>query len=131
MAGTCTLTHYQIGNVRRINFSCVADSADGSIPATELPKFEGRLISLHTNPGATAPTDNYDITLIDGDGIDRLQGVGANRDTATSEQLPIVYSGTSVGPPVSKDETLTLTFANNVVNSAIVVGNIYYQLGGV
>lgn len=131
MAGTVTLTHYQIGNVRRINFSCVADASDGSFPATALPAFEGRLIGLHTNPGATAPTANYDITLIDGDGIDRLQGVGANRSTSASEQVPIVYASTSVNPPVSKDETLTLTIANNAVNSAIVVGNIYYQLGGV
>jgi len=129
MAGTVTLTHYQLGNVRRINFSAVADAADGSFPDTALPKFQGRLIGLHTNPGATAPTANYDITLVDGDGIDRLQGVGVDRHTSTSEQVPVVYSGTSVMPPVSVDETLTLTFANNSVNSAIVVGNLYYSLG--
>lgn len=129
MAGTVTLAHYQLGNVRRINFSVVADAAGGSIPDTVLPKIQGRLIGLHTNPGATAPTNLYDITLIDGDGIDRLQGVGANRATATSEQVPVVYSGTSVHPPVSTDETLTLTFANNSVNSALIVGNLYYQLG--
>ena len=131
MAGTVTLEHYTIGNVRRIKFTAVADAADASFPATALPRFEGRLLALHTNPGATAPTDNYDITLIDGDGLDRLQGVGANRDTANSEQVPVVYASTSVNPPVSVDETLTLTFANNAVNSAIVVGNLYYQLGGV
>jgi len=129
MAGTVTLAHYQIGNVRRINFSVVADSADGSIPATVLPKIQGRLIGLHTNPGAVAPTNLYDITLIDGDGLDRLQGVGADRATATSEQVPVVYSGTSVNPPVSEDETLTLTFANNAVHSALIVGNVYYELG--
>lgn len=129
MAGTVTLTHYTLGNIRRINFSVVADASDGSVPATALPKFQGRLLGLHTNPGATAPTDNYDITLIDDDGLDRLQGVGANRDTSNSEQVPIVYSGTSVNPPVSSDETLTLTIAGNSVNSALIVGNIYYSLG--
>lgn len=130
MAGTCTLTHYALGNVRRINFSVVADSADGSVPATALPKFQGTLLALHTNPGATAPTANYDITLIDGDGLDRLQSVGLNRHTTSSEQVPVVYTSTSVNPPVSVDETLTLTFANNIVNSAIIVGNLYYLLGG-
>lgn len=129
MAGTVTLTHTTLGNIRRINFSVVADAADGSIPDTVLPKFQGRLLALHTNPGATAPTDNYDITLIDGDGMDRLQGVGANRDTANSEQAPVVYTSTSVHPPVSGDESLTLTFANNAVNSALIVGNLYYSLG--
>lgn len=131
MAGTLTFEHYEIGNVRRIKFTATGDASDGSIPATALPPFEGRLIGLHTNPGSPAPTANYDITLIDGDGIDRLQGVGANRSTSTSEQVPIVYSSTSVNPPVSVDETLTLTFANNSQTSAVIVGNIYYQLGGV
>ncbi len=129
MAGTVTLTHYQIGNIRRINFAVVADAANGSIPDTVLPAFQGLLLALHTNPGATAPTANYDITLVDGDGLDRLQGVGANRHTTSSEQVPVVYTSTSVNPPVSIDEALTLTFANNVVNSAVIVGNLYYQLG--
>lgn len=129
MAGTVTLTHYTLGNIRRINFSVVADAADGSVPDTALPKFQGRLLALHTNPGATAPTNLYDITLIDGDGLDRLQSVGLNRATATSEQVPVVYASTSVNPPVSIDETLTLTFANNSNNSAIIVGNLYYSLG--
>lgn len=129
MAGTVTLAHYTIGNIRRINFSVVADASDGSIPDAVLPKFQGRLLSLHTNPGATAPTANYDITLVDGDGVDRLQGVGANRHTSTSEQVPVVYASTSVNPPVSVDETLTLTIANNSVNAALIVGNLYYELG--
>ena len=130
MAGSVTISHYTIGNVRRINFSVVADAAAATIPDTVLPKFQGRLLALHTNPGATAPTANYDITLIDGDGLDRLQSVGLNRHTTSSEQVPVVYTSTSVNPPVSVDETLTLTFANNAVNSAIIVGNLYYLLGG-
>ena len=130
MPGTVTLTHYQIGNVRRINFAVVADAADGSVPDTALPKFQGRLLALHTNPGSTAPTANYDITLIDGDGLDRLQSVGLNRHTTSTEQVPVVYTSTSVNPPVGVDETLTLTFANNSQTSAIIVGNLYYQLGG-
>jgi hypothetical protein len=39
-----------------------------------------------TNPGATAPTDNYDIVVNDADGVDVAAGVLANRDTANSEQ---------------------------------------------
>jgi hypothetical protein len=129
MPGSVTITHYTLGNIRRINFSIVADAAAATVPDTVLPKFQGRLIGLHTNPGATAPTDNYDITLEDADGLDRLQGVGANRHTTTSQQVPVVYSGTSVNPPVSMDETLTLKVANNAVNSALIVGNLYYSLG--
>lgn len=129
MAGTVTLEHTTIGSVRRIKFSIVADAADGSVPDTTLPAFQGRLLSLHTNPGATAPTDNYDITVEDGDGMDRLQGVGADRHTTSSQQVPVVYSSTSVNPPVSLGETLTLKVANNAVNGALIVGNLYYSLG--
>lgn len=126
MAGTVTVTHYAVGLIRRIQVDWVADAADGSVPATALPSFEGRLLTLTTNPGATAPTDNYDITLVDAEGADRLQGVGANRDTANTEQVPVVYSGSAIPPVVDGDEVLTFTLANNSVNSALGRALLYY-----
>ena len=129
MAGTVTVTHYEIGNIRQIVASCVADAADGSIPATVLPAFEGTIRSLATNPGATAPTANYDITLLDQHGHDVLQSLGLNRHTSTTEKVPIVYSGTSIHPVVDEADVLTLTFANNSVNSAITVVTLTYSLG--
>lgn len=130
MAGTVTLTHSTLGNLRKITASCVADAADGSFPATALPAIEGRLLTLAVNPGATAPTDNYDITLVNQHGTDVLQGVGANRDTSNTEQAAIVYSGTATHPAVDESDTLTLTIANNSVNSAITVIELTYALGG-
>lgn len=118
MAGSTTVTHYAQGPVRRVQVDWIGDAGDGSVPDTILPPIEGRLAELVTNPGAVAPTDNYDITLIDGEGADRLQGLGANRDTANTEPAPIVYAGSTVHPPVSSDETLTLKIANNSVVSA-------------
>lgn len=75
-------------------------------------------MELTTNPGTPAPTDNYDITLTDAESVDRLQGVGANRDTATTETAIPVYSGSTVHPIVSRSDVLTLAIANNAVNSA-------------
>ena len=49
--------------------------------------MDGAIVRVVTNPGATAPTDNYDITLVDDDGVDIIAGELANRDTSTSEQL--------------------------------------------
>lgn len=118
MAGSTTVTHYTLGHVRKIVVDFVGDAATGAIPATVLPVFEGRLLELTTNPGATAPTDNYDITLVDAEGIDRLQGVGLNRDTANTESAIPVYSGSTIHPVVSRSDVLTLTFANQSVNSA-------------
>lgn len=126
MAGTVTTTHNALGAVRRLVFAVTADAAAATVPDTVLPAIEGRLLALVTNPGATAPTDNYDVTLEDGDGLDRLQGVGANRDTANSEQAPIVYASTSIHPSISIEETLTLKVANNAVNSAGLTIAIFY-----
>lgn len=117
-ASSVTFTQRSIVAVRDVVADVTFSSVDGSFVATDLPSFGGRLAVLRTNPGSTAPTDNYDITLIDADGIDRLQGVGMNRDTANSEEALIVYSGTAIHPPCVYGETLTLTITGNSVNSA-------------
>lgn len=129
-AGTCTQTHATIGNVRKVLVSCTADAADGSFPTTVLPAIEGRIISLATNPGATAPQANYDITLPDQHGHDVLQALGMNRHTSNTEKVAIFYTSTSSHPTVDESDTLTLTIAANNVNSAITVIEITYALGG-
>ncbi len=129
MAGSVTTVHTTLGNIRKLVFTCTGDSSDGSFPNTELPKFEGRLLALETNPGTTAPTDNYDITIEDADGHDVLEGVGADRDTANTEKALVVYSSTSVHPAIAESDTLTLKIAGNSVNSAGIVITLYYALG--
>ena len=47
------------------------------------------LYSVETNPGAGPPTDNYDLTLVDADGVDLFGGKCLNRDTTTSELVNI------------------------------------------
>lgn len=130
-AGTVTQEHQALGNIRRIVFTCTADAADGSFPATAVSvKFEGRLVSLETNPGSTAPTDDYDIVLTDAHGLDVLRGAGGNRDTANTEIAAVVFSSTSAHPMVDETDTLTLAISNNSVNSATVVIVLTYALGG-
>jgi len=130
-AGTCTQSHQTTGNIRKVVFACTADAADGSFPATVLTaKFEGRLLVLETDPGSTAPTDNYDLVITNAAGADVLQGVGANRDTTNTEQAQIVVSGTSLRPTVDETDVLTLAITNNAVNSATVAIVLYYALGG-
>jgi len=118
MAGTVTVSHSKFGVIRRIVADWVADAAAATVPDTALPVFEGRILELTTNPGAVAPTNLYDVTLIDEEGSDRLQGLGANRATATTETVPVVYSGSTIHPAVGLYETLTLKLAGNAVNSA-------------
>lgn len=128
MPGTITQTVESRGAIGVVTLTAIADSADASFPDTDLEaKISGKLLALETNPGAVAPTDNYDITLEDSDGIDVLEGVGGNRDTANTEKVPIVYSGTVLHPEVAKSDVLTLKINGNSVNSAIVVVKLYFE----
>ena len=128
MSGTITQSHSKPGKVGVITFTCTADAADGSFPQTNITDaIEGELLQLETNPGATAPTANYDIVLNDDQGADVLMGVGANRHTSTTEIAGIVFSGTSYHPYVDKTQTLTLVITNNSVNSAGIVVKLYYR----
>ena len=126
MAGTVVETITSgFGRMEVITLTCTGDASDGSFPATALTnKFSGYLLALETNPGATAPTANYDIVLNDAEGVDVLAGVGANRHTTTSEKVAIIWA-TSLNPPVHASDTLTWTITGNSVNSAIVVAKLY------
>jgi hypothetical protein len=120
-AGTITATKldYDVNsNQFAIEISWVADAADGSVPALTVnysPLFISGLsqgwyiIMVKTDPGATAPTADYDITGVDSYGDifkDRLLDRSAT-DTETVENILI---------PIYED--FDITIANNSVNSA-------------
>ena len=127
MASSVTETLSKLGPVCCLTLAVTAHT-DGTVTAYPLTKkFSGRLLALETDPGATAPTDNYDITITDANGLDVLQGVGANRHTSTTQMAAIVFSGTSVHPPVSMGDTLTLNVANNSVNGATFTIKLYVE----
>lgn len=126
MAGTVVETHERKGPIGVVEFTCTGDSSDGSFPQHELTtKISGQLLALETNPGATAPTSNYDVALNDAEGLDVLHSQGANRHTSTTEKVSIVF-GTYFHPPVSWDDTLTLAITGNSVASAGIVVRLYY-----
>ena len=97
----------------------VGDDGTGAVPTYtfQLP-VDAELVSLVTNPGSTAPTANYDITLLDTDSIDVLQGLGANRHTSNSEEASLYYATQLGRPLVMGGRNLVLTIANQAVNSA-------------
>lgn len=112
MAGSSvTFTETVEGRMHKIKASWVSDDSAGTASGTTSIKANGKVELLTTVPsgGGTAPTDNYDIALNDGDGVDVLGGGGANRDTANTEQV----LGTSLGAVVSSVLTLAITNAGN------------------
>lgn len=84
MAGTVTVEESHFLGVSKIKWSwtsAVGGAADLITPHS----YYGEVLALVTNPGATAPTDDYDITITDADGYDVMQGAGADRDTTNTE----------------------------------------------
>lgn len=130
MAGSTTVTHYAQGALRRIQIDWTADAAAATVPNTVLPAIEGELLAVETNPGAVAPTDNYDFVVNDAEGLDRLNGAGQNRDTTTTESAAIAFTSTSIPIPVDADDVLTLVISGNSVNSATGRIVVFYRPAG-
>ena len=103
--------------VKKIKWAWTTDSANAAIvdstTAGEVNKTPGKyggiIYRLVTNPGATAPTDNYDVTILDDDGYDVLMGAGADRDTANTEQV----LASSLGCCVDSQLRLNIASAGN------------------
>lgn len=109
---------------KKITVTATADSTDGSY-VTKAIEMRGFIVKVVTNPGATAPTDNYDIALNgpEDTALDSLGGALANRDTANTEQVYPVISGATV--PVYVNGKPTLAITGNSVNSAVTVITFY------
>lgn len=87
-------------------------AANGSKATGVIPAMKGHLKVIVTDPGATAPADNYDLTLIDQYGIDVLGGGGLDRDTTNTEAAIPLAGALAIpgGRPIKGP--LTATFAN-------------------
>ena len=132
MAGTVTqAVTTVVDHIKVVTLTCTADASDGSFPATTLTVLPrngkgGRLLQMITNPGTTAPQDNYDITLTS-EGADMLLGGGANRDTANTEIAFVESNGAH--PVYAGTDTLVLNVTGNNVNSATSVIKLYFVEG--
>jgi hypothetical protein len=72
-----------------LEFDWIADSGDGSFVPVTTVSIEGWAFMGITVPGvspAVVPTDQYDITLLDADGVDIFGGELTNRSSTLKEQ---------------------------------------------
>ena len=132
MAGTITVSKRQdiyrdtgAGKERvgeKLTIDCTADATDGSFPATTVSDLNGYLVHAITLPGATQPTNLYDIALHDPDAgsgnLDVLGGSLSNRSATTDEIVAPVLTGATL--PVFLNGDYSLVISNNSVNSASV-----------
>lgn len=94
---------------------------------TYVQKLRGMyLVGLVTNPGAAAPTADYDITLLDKDGADLLGGAGVDRHTSASERAVPSPDGTYPWPagPIDGDLTFTIAAAGDTKGG---VATLYFR----
>lgn len=134
MAGTIAITNTVSQDISRTKRETVytivwtGDAANGSVPALAIPVV-GRIEKIQTNPGGTAPTDNYTIKLFDPNiaTLDVLQAkLVANQKAASAVETYVYASGAGkpvlVGYPgatgLAGPANYSLQVSLNVVNSA-------------
>jgi len=118
----------QPSEIRKVicTWTSASDVASGDV------RLVGTLVKATTNPGSAAPTDNYDITLTDEDGVDVLancQSSLANRDTTTSEEVYFLVKDAaplaqSIHPVVCNTITVSVAAAGDAKNGVI---NLYLR----
>ena len=110
MIGVVNIVEETIGTVKKVVFSweSASDGGDaGKASATTTLAYNGVIERLVTVPDAVAaPTADYDITILDEDGVDVLLGAGQNRHTANTQQVAAANLG------IVANDKLTLNVAN-------------------
>jgi hypothetical protein len=108
MAGTVVATLDHSGGLERVKWAWTCSSA-GAADDSTTAVYNGVLMRFVTVPGTSsdAPTAAYDVTIKDADGIDLLNGLGADRSATATEQKVL-----SDGLCVMQSSTLTLGVTN-------------------
>jgi len=122
MAGSSVTFTYDRGPgpIKRVIADWVSDDSAGTASGTTANKIIGRIVKAITDPGATAPTADYDITITDDEGVNVLTACDddlADRHTSTTQEVYFLvkdHAGTplaqSVHPVVCS--TLAVAIAN-------------------
>lgn len=109
---------------------------DGTVTQAFPKAYSGIIERVVFNPGATAPTDLYDVTITDDQGVDVLAGQGANLSTSATSHvkpgIPFKDGTTTSVAPVVIDDTLTLNITNagsGKVGAIVVYLRVFGDLG--
>jgi hypothetical protein len=131
MAGTVTWTFTTSRTVNTMTADWTASSS-GVVPSLDSETVSGEILRAVFNPdsGATAPTNNYDVTLTDADGIDILAGQGANQSSGTVASIvpaeTMLTGNTSGAAPFAVNGPLTLAVANAGASNGGIL-RLYYR----
>lgn len=93
MAGTVTKVEETNGSITKITYDWLSDASGDVSASATTAILDGQIIGVLFEPdsGGTAPSDLYDVTLLDADSRDLLFGQGMNLpqalDVAVLENL--------------------------------------------
>jgi hypothetical protein len=121
MAMSVTITDARNEGITKIKFEWTSETNSATGTTTDV--YSGQVLELVTDPGSAAPTDNYDVTITDADGVDVLAGQGADRDTANTEYV-IHSDSTPLGVVADSQLTLSIGTAGDAKT-----GTVYLYLG--
>jgi len=114
-AGTVVQTHQRHRTIKTIRFDWTSTTGGAAEDQTDV-LVSGRVLRVCFIPGAGAnqPTNNYDVIIEDSDGIDVLQGLGANLGNINATDVfPALTNGTNGNSiPVAVDSKLALIIIN-------------------
>jgi hypothetical protein len=132
MPGTLTIARRSIATrnqpVRKYTFAWTSD-ASGAVSGTLSEFISGTIVGVDFIPGAAAaqPSDAYDVTLLNGSGIDVLAGQGANLSNVNKSSVcPGVPfkdgTTTSIAPrPIDSELELRVANAGNAKSGTLIL----------
>ena len=123
----------QQSRIRKVIADWVSDDSDGTASGTT-DKIVGELIKVTTDPGSAAPTDNYDVTIVDEKSVNIVANcINASalgtRDTANNEEtylnLTDGTAGINLFPMVCDKLTIGIANAGNSKTGQVI---LYYRV---
>ncbi len=123
MAMSVTITPRWGKGVTLVKFDWVSETQ--SATGTTEFAYSGKVLELVTDPGSAAPSDNYDVDIVDSDGVDVLAGQGQNRHTTTTQYV-VDSDSTPLGVVCDSILTLNIGTAGDAKT-----GTVYLYLANV
>lgn len=108
-AQVVTITEVTHGSVKKIKWDWLSTDGGAVVGSVTTGYYNGRVIyaALISDSGDTAPTNLWDCTVKDADGVDVLKGLGADVTSAAT-----VYKADSDGLGAVVESKLTLAVQN-------------------
>jgi hypothetical protein len=119
-----TLTYEETQPIKTIKVAWTSDDAVGTFTCTT-KHISGALLAGITDPGATAPTANYDVTIKDDEGADVLGNCDddlVDRHTSTTERIDfVVATAAGVRPVVNSKLTIAGANCGNAKTGQVII----------